>query len=384
MSEQHDVIVVGAGPVGLALALGLARSGVDVLVLEAEAGTAVYSRAPAIWPRTQEILAGLGVLERFEDEGILKPCPELWDADRQRTLLRLPIEELRDETPYARMLILPQSETERLLSEALQRTAGGEVRFGCAVTALSQDATGVVLCYRSGGDEKRVRARFVAGCDGAHSTVRHQIGGVLEGCTYRLQAALADVTFASDPELPSPRLTTRPKLAIAIRVGRNLWRLILPFAPHEPDWSLEKRLDAAVGSLFPPASYETVWQSEFSLHNRISSRWVDRRVVLAGDAAHLNSPVGGEGMNAGIIDTLPLRQALLAALADGDGTPLEDYAQERRNAVATGVNRFTDLLTRALTFRGGSAVRPLLRLAGLLMRLPALRRRVLRRVTMLR
>jgi len=384
MSEQHDVIVVGAGPVGLALALGLARSGVDVLVLEVEAGTAAYSRAPAIWPKTQEILAGLGVLGRFEAEGILKPCPELWDADRERVLLRVPIAELRDETPYARMLILPQSETERLLCEALQQAPCGEVRFGCAVSALAQDATGVELFYRQDGAERQLRARFVAGCDGAHSTVRHQIGGVLEGFTYRLQAALADVTFAKDPDLPFPRLTTRPKLAAAVRVGRNLWRLVLPIPRPEPGWSLERRVDNAVRSLFPPLDYDILWQSEFSLHNRISTRWVERRVVLAGDAAHLNSPVGGEGMNAGIIDSVALRRALLEALAADRDEPLEDYARERRRAIAGGVNRFTDRLTRALTFGGGSAVRPLLWLARQLMRLPALRRRVLRRVTMLR
>ena len=371
---MNDVVVVGAGPVGLTLALGLLRRGVDVVVLEKNAATAEHSRAPGMWSPTQEILAELGVLDRFEREAIAIPRLELWDADRDRLLLRLPIEELRDETPYARLLIIPQSRTERLLLEE----AGPAVRFSSEVVGLEQSGDGVDVRYRNDGVEKHIRARFVAGCDGAHSKVREEIGGSLEGITYRTRVALADVMLEGPADFRFPRLTTRPAMAIGIRMGRRLWRLILPFARGE-----EQRVDATVKSLFGRTEYEVVWQSEFQLHRRISSRWQDRRVVLAGDAAHLNSPVGGQGMNAGMIDAAALTEALTAALKMDELQALSGYVEQRRRAISGGVNRFTDRLTRVMLGGRGRLIRPLIGGARLVLRLSPIRRRLLRRLSML-
>jgi 2-polyprenyl-6-methoxyphenol hydroxylase-like FAD-dependent oxidoreductase len=381
--ERHDVIVVGGGPVGLSLALGLARKGVDVLVLEKDAATAEHSRAPAVWPGTQEILAELGVLDRFEREGISVPRVELWDVDRERVILRMPIEELRDETPYARLLILPQSKTERLLFEAIRDTTSAEVRFSCEVVELLQDASGVEVSYRLEGRKERVRARFVAGCDGADSRVREALGASFEGITYAMQAALADIVPATNEDLRFPRLTTRANLAIGIRMDARLWRLILPFLGTGEQPSLDERIAAAAGVLFPGTSYETVWKSEFRLHRRISSRWTERRIVLAGDAAHLNSPVGGQGMNAGIRDAAELTEALIEALARDDDRPLAEYAARRRRAIERSVNRFTDRLTRFLMAGRGRLLRPALSGANAVLRIGPLRRRFLRRLAML-
>lgn len=380
--EQHDVVTVGAGPVGLALALGLARRGVRVLVLEKNASTTEHSRAPAIWCKTQEFLDELGVMDRLAESGILVPCLDLWDADREQVLVRLPIEELRDETPFARLLITPQATTERILHEALQRTASGEVRFGCEVTDVRETSMGVEVQYRSRGSDQAVRARFVAGCDGAHSTVRERLGASLEGITYRFHAALADVVLREAPELRFPRLTTRPRLAIGIRIGADLWRLILPFSGGR-QLPLEQQVADAASSLFPGLAYETVWQSDFTLHRRVSSCWTAGRVVLAGDAAHLNSPVGGEGMNAGILDAAALRDSLGAALASGSSQPLADYASQRRHAIEHGVNRFTDQLTWLLLGGEGRYIRPMFRTANAVLAIPWIRRRVLRRLAML-
>lgn len=383
MIEQRDVIVVGGGPVGLSLALGLARKGVDVLVFEKESGTAEYSRAPAIWSRTQEILAKLGVIDRFVKEGIPVPCIELWDVDRERVLLRLPIEELCDETPYARLFIVPQSKTEQLLYEAIRDTTDAEVRFSCEVMGLTQSPSGVEVRYRVQGREVRVSGRFVAGCDGAHSKVREELGASLKGITYGIQIELADIALTGDENLRFPRLTTDPKLGVAIRIDTHLWRLILPFSGTNDQRSLEKRVDKAVRSLFPRVKYETVWKSDFSLHRRVSSRWVDGRIVLAGDAAHLNSPVGGQGMNAGIIDADVLTEALVEALAVDEGRPLVDYATRRRRAIERGVNPFTDRLTRLLLAGRGRLIRPITKGANVILRIGPLRRRVLRRLAML-
>lgn len=381
--EQHDVAVVGGGPVGLTLALGLARRGVDVLVLEKEPGTAEHSRAPAIWPGTQEILSRLGMIGRFEEAGICVPCIEMWDADKERVLVRLPIEDLREETPYARLLILPQSETERLLYEAIRDTTSAEVRFSSEAVEITQEASEVEVRYRLQGREERVRSRFVAGCDGGRSTVREGLGASFEGVTYDTRAALADIVPDRNDDLQFPRITLHPSLAVAIRISPQLWRLILPISESDQRRSLEERIADAVRNLFSGAAYETVWKSEFRLHRRVSSGWADGRIVLAGDAAHLNSPVGGQGMNAGIMDADALTEAMLEALGTDDVMPLMDYATRRRQVVEHEVNRFTDRLTRLLLLGRGRLLRPILISANAVLRIKPLRRRILRRVAML-
>lgn len=383
MTRPLDLIVVGAGPVGLAVALGVARRGRSVLVLEKEAATAEHSRAPAIWPRTQEVLAGLGVIDRFLAEGIPLPRVTLHDVDRGRPLLTIPVSELAGATPYPQLLIVPQSRTERLLLAALREQPSAEVRFEAEVTGVEDEGAMVRVRFRHQGGEETAESAFVAGCDGARSAVRKALDASFEGLTYDTRAALADVRLRPDRDLPFPRLTTRPGLAIGIRIAPRLWRLILPFAAGDP-LPLDERVKRAVHDLFPGSDgYDTIWQSEFRLHRRVASRFAAGRVALAGDAAHLNSPVGGQGMNAGLQDAEALVEALAAALEADDPAPLAVYGRRRRGAVEQGVNPFTDRLTRLLLFGGGRAIRPLLAVARQALRLPPLRRRFLRRIAML-
>lgn len=371
-ADETDVIIVGAGPTGLTLALGLARAGRRVLVLERDATTAEHSRAPAIWPRAQQIMASLGVLDALVTRGITLPTLRLHDADAgddvddvdDGALLTVPVHELAGATPFPRLLILPQSQTERLLCDAVRAQPTAEVRFGAEVIDVAQDGDSVRVRSGDGtGGVTELGAAFVAGCDGGRSIVRECIGATFGGETYDTRAALADIVPACVPaDLPFPRLSTRDGIAVGIRMDALAWRLILPIGAGD-ERPLDERIERAAAHLFPAvrtsADYTTVWQSEFRLHRRLASRFVDGRIVLAGDAAHLNSPVGGQGMNAGILDADVLTKALLRALATDDVAALGDYEQARMSAVP-GVNRFTDTMTRLLLFGRGRAIRLIL------------------------
>jgi len=377
-----DLVVVGAGPVGLAVALGLAQKDWTVLVFEKNSALSEHSRAPLIWPRTQEILSELGVLSRVENEGIVRSRIRLWNADQKQVLVRYPIEELRDETPFPQVILCPQFRTERILYDALEEESSAKVRFSSEVTELEQGQESVEVRFEQDGQSGSVTASYAAGCDGAHSGVRDAIADSFSGQTYSAQAALADITFDRQQDVRFPRLTRKRGVATAIRIDDDLWRLIMPRA-SEGGPPLNRRIERAVTDLFPTSSYQTVWKSEFSLHRRVSSSFVNRRVVLAGDAAHLTSPVGGQGMNLGLQDASALVRALDQALKKDASTPLLRYASERRDATQTGAVWATDRLTQLLLARRGTLLVPFLWLLGLALRVPPLRRVVMRRMAML-
>jgi len=377
---DYDIIIAGAGPVGLSLALRLVKAGKKVLLIEKNATTHEHSRAPAIWPRTQEILSGLGVIDEFLEQGIVADHPQITDVDTGKVLLTLPLEEVKDETKYPHLLVLPQSKTERILCDALQKEKSADVRFSCTLISFTQDAHSVSVRIQEDGKEKEVTASFLVGCDGAHSTVRKILGVHLKGATYKAHAALADVRLLSDK--PFPLLSTKDVLVIGIKIEADVWRLILIYFSKNA-MTIEERTKRAMKQLFPGESYENVWQSEFRLHNRISTQFVKGRVALAGDAAHLNSPVGGQGMNAGIQDTEVLGAALLKAIQNDSPSHLRPYARMRKGSIKSGVNNFTNTLTQWIFLANGKALRWIFKGWNLLLKIPFIRKRFLRKVTML-
>ncbi len=376
-----DVLVVGAGPVGLALSLALARQNRRVQIIEKNSETARFSRAPAIWPATQEVLDRLGVIDRFLQDGIVKRHVTLQDADSDSVLLSVPIEELSGETPFPQLLILPQSSTENLLLQALQNCHSARVRFGTELVDLTPASDHVSAHCKSTAGEFDIAARLVVGCDGAHSRVRKLLRLDFPGNTFPFEASLADIRYAND-DWHSPRLTGSPCPAIGIKITHDTWRLILPFTDN-PAMSLDQRIQYAMDGLFGKSG-EILWKSQFSLHNRVASAFSRGRIALAGDAAHLNSPVGGQGMNAGLQDTEPLASALIEVLETNDVSALDSYSGQRRQQIASNVNRYTAMMTRVIMFRRGRHLKLILRLVNTALKVPPLRRRFLRRLTMLR
>jgi len=377
---NYDVIIAGAGPVGLCLGLRLAREGKKVLIIEKNQTTHEHSRAPGIWCKTQEILANLGVMERFEQQAITMDALRMYDVDNQKVILKISLDEVRDKTDYPRIMVIPQSKTEKILAEAVSQTEGADLKFSCELTGFTQDETSVTVQWSEGEDLKNATAKYLIGCDGAHSTVRKLLGFHLEGETYGMEIALADIQLKD--ESTGPLISTKGVMVLAIKIDTDLWRMILPHA-KKGEMLLPKRITKAASQLFPGKSYEDVWSSEFRLHNRISSDFVQGRVALAGDAAHLNSPVGGQGMNAGIQDTEVLGNILIRALDEDDPSRLEVYRHYRKEALKRGVNRFTDILTNVLFVWNGRIFKLVIRVWNTILRIPFVRRRFVKRLAML-
>jgi len=384
------VVIAGAGPVGLSLALGLGHHGVRSIVLECKPELDPHSRALGILPRTMEVLRAWGALDPFVQAGRLLRRVSVWQVGKAEPQVTLDLGAVQGRlTATPGVLILPQDRTEAILLELVRAGGLAEVRFGHEVVGFRDGAGGVVVEARDAtGSRYEFRGAVLAGCDGAHSRVRTGLGWPLEGKTYPTRVLLADVRLRDTRDaLPWPRLAGRSRgVLAAVQYRPEHWRIICTLETGQAADVAETEPFVAglVDELFGPGPFELVWSSAFHIHCRTSPGFRRGFIVLAGDAAHINSPTGGQGMNAGIHDAHNLAWKLARALDGGDAEALlASYEQERRAAVQENVERYTDLLTR-LAFLTGPLVRRLLvPAAKLAVRQPLVLRRIMPRAGML-
>ena len=324
-SETRPILVIGAGPTGLAAALELARLGQAVRIVDKKPSRSQHSKAIGVNARTLELLEPSGVTERLLASGLRIRGLEFRNAERRLATIRL--ERLAHR--YNFILALLQAETERILEQRLFEH-DARVEWSTELTGLEAAVDRVSARLVRGGQEHAVEAAWLIGSDGAHSTVRHALGLPFRGTTDPNEWRLADVRMDWPLGAAAVNVFARPAAVLAaIPIEPGLFRLV----SNGPD-----PLD-----LLPPGSIvrEEVWRSAF----RISYRQVDDyrvgRVLLAGDAAHVHSPVGARGMNLGIEDGTILARKL----AQGG---IETYAAER-HPVGARVIRQTRALTRLVT-----------------------------------
>ncbi|WCN81572.1 FAD-dependent oxidoreductase [Micromonospora sp. LH3U1] len=369
-----DVLVVGAGPTGLATALTLARRGIEVTVLDQLAEPPTTSRAAVVHAYTLEVLDRIGAAAPLVAQAVR--TPRFTVRDRDRVLLSVPFHELPSRFPYA--LLVSQSVTEAVLARQLA-DLGVQVRRPCRLTGLSRTDDGV-LAQIDGGT---LRARFVVGADGLHSTVRQLAGIGFAGPSNEESFVLADVRVSS--VLPRDEVS----LFLA-RSGPLIWaplpdgvvRLVaaVATAPADPDAAyLQALLDERGPARRPDRVTEVLWGSRFRVHHRIADTFRAGPMLLAGDAGHVHSPAGGQGMNLGICDAVALGTAVADVLDGGPDTLLDDYTARQR-PMAEDVLSFAAGLTRLATV--SPARRPvrnvLLRLLGAV---PPARRRIALRLS---
>lgn len=338
-----DVAVIGAGPTGLMLACELALAGVGVRVFERRAEEPNITRAFAVHARTLELLDARGLADDLLPKGV--PVREVTPAPG--ATLRLA--EL--DTRYPMILIAPQSGTERVLA-ARAAELGVEIVRGAEVTGLQQDADGVTVTLADGED---VRAKYVVGSDGAHSAVRRMIGVEFVGKQYETHILLADVRLTTPPDDPMFARTNSDGAVIVVPFGDGWFRAIAwdrerERVPLDQPVTLAEMRDAFVriaGEDFGMS--EPRWSTRFLSERRQAARYRVGRVFLAGDAAHVHSPLGGQGMNTGIQDAMNLGWKLAAAVR-GNASLLDSY-QAERHPVGASVLALTDAFNQLVLGR---------------------------------
>lgn len=362
-ADLADVVVVGAGPTGLALASQLVAYGIRPRIVDRADDRVQESRALAIQPRTLEVLAGLGITDELIAEG--NPAVHLRLHTREK-VIRVQLYDFGlADTEYPYLLFLSQAETERILVEHLDR-AGVSVERGVEVTGLRPDGDRVVATLRrdDGGDES-VRARYVVGCDGAHSIVRRAAQIDFAGSSYPQTFVLADLEADGLEPGAAHAFLTGTGLLFFFPLGTPAtWRILAmrsPTDPTPPDAPVTLRdvqaiADASV--ITPVRLHDPVWMTNFRLHNRGASRYRAGRMFLAGDAAHIHSPAGAQGMNTGIQDAINLGWKLGYVLTGRANPALLDTYEPERAPIGRFVLRYTD---RA--FSVATSANPVVRLA---------------------
>lgn len=352
-----DVLIVGAGPVGLFLANECARRGLRWRLIEARSSQSVHSKALAIFPRTLEIFDMAGVVAPFLVAANRVKSVAVMAHGRTLAHMRFAPEE----SPYPFIAMVPQDVTEKLLVEELRRK-GGAVEYNTTFLSADQQDDHVRVTVESKGESAQLRASFVVGCDGAHSAVRHLLKLPFEGVEYDDSLALADIetndTLAAD-ELQLCPSEFGPVAIFPMSATRR--RIVATIAHTEGDApSLE--LVQRILRQRAPRGIEVRglrWSSYFRIHHRHVAQMRNDRMFIAGDAAHIHSPFGGRGMNTGLHDVWNLVWKLdLSLRGHGNGQLLDSYTAERI-PVIKDVIETTHLLTKVMgtPSRFGQALR---------------------------
>lgn len=357
--RQADVVVVGAGPVGTVAAAALAQRGIDVVLCEAGAAIAEDLRASTFHPPTLEMLAALGIIEEMLDYGLKAPVYHLRERSSGETIA-FDMGALAGETRFPFRLQCEQHVMAGMLAARLAARPNAELRFGHRAVAFEQDDDGVTVAFETAHAIERLRARYLVAADGGNSIIRKWLGAEFAGFTYPEKflclstsrdladdiEGLAYVNYVADPE----------EWLVLLRTPR-LWRVLVPADEAAPD--AELRSDATrddvfwrlIGTADVPTAHRTIYR----VHQRVVERFAHGRVFLVGDAAHLNNPLGGFGMNSGIHDAWSLADALARSLEHGHDA--EGFARwdRQRRAVTHGFIQAQSMQNKRFIEQGAAA-----------------------------
>ena len=334
MAEVRDVVVVGAGPVGLLTALGLAKAGASVTVIEAEPRINDSPRAAVYFPTTLKILDRLGILEDALEISYLSKsfCFHLLAT---REVARI-LDTFPPDSPYPYNAHFGQHLLAQLVLKHFSKLPGAEMRWNTRAVALAQDEKGAVLTVETSQGREEIRTRWVVGTDGARSTMRGLLDLPFEGHTWpeRFVATNVRYPFESYGFEPANMIADAVNWAVVARLGKeDLWRVTFGEDAELPESGIPGRIAERYKILLPDLAvpYEVVQYSPYRVHERCAPTFRVGRALLAGDAAHACNPCGGLGLTSGIIDAAALIEVLSAVIAGrAPESVLDFYAKERR------------------------------------------------------
>ncbi|MCC5987401.1 MAG: FAD-dependent monooxygenase [Pararhodobacter sp.] len=342
MTEAR-VLIVGAGPVGMTAAAYLADEGIPVTIIDAHKDVPTDLRASTFHPPTLDMLDRFGIGRKCVEQGLI--CPQWQFRDRREGVIAtFDLSLLKDETNHPYRLQCEQWKLSLLLRDWLRAHPDADVVFGARAVDVAQDDSGVTLTVeREDGSREQMRGRYLISADGARSNIRKALGITFEGMTipeiflsmsttFPFQDAfedLSNIAYISDPE----------EWVVLLRTP-SLWRVLLPTDPNETPEQMKApaRVEERLQAVFPKAEpYEVVHCVDYRVHEKVAEQYVVGRVFLAGDAAHLNNPLGGMGMNGGIHDAMNLAEKLTQVWRGAPLSLMGRYERQRRKVAVETV-----------------------------------------------
>ena len=348
MSTQSPILIAGAGPVGLSLALALARKGIPAEVFEADAELNTQIRASTFHPKTLEMFKDWGVVDDIIQHGYKVDQLQYWERAPRRLIADFGYASVSNDTSYPYRLQCPQHIATRVLKPAVEATTTGKVHMGHKLIDFTDYGTHVTARFETANGIIEREGSYIVGADGTHSTVRKQLNIGFQGKTYEDRFLLIGSDLNTNDLLPGAAQVCYifdPKEWVIILNLPDIVRIVFRMTDDEAEAvaMTEENLRARISKFFgevPPYNIKTT--QLYRVHQRVADTFRVGRALLVGDSAHNNNPSGGMGMNSGIHDAANLTEKLLRINNGESDSILDDYSNERRQYAVESVQLYTD------------------------------------------